>query len=162
MIDVLLLYVFLVVFIIVLFYMILLYSDYDTSIIYRDNTSTGGSITLNSTPSLLTTGGGGSNIEFTPNINFRKKKIYGKIKLVFSSDTQASIDLSIRDAGNSNEIVGDKTTFTIYDSTKYGTTTAFMVFETSSLTSNVHKIQVYASTNSSATLKLHDAVIYYY
>ena len=161
MIDVLLLYVFLVVFIIVLFYMILLYSDYDTSIIYRDNTSTGGTITPNSTPSLLTAADG-SNIEFTPNINFRKKKIYGKIKLVFSSDTQASIDLSIRDAGNSNEIVGDKTTFTIYDSTKYGTTTACMVFETSSLTSNVHNIQVYASTNSSATLKLHDAVIYYY
>ena len=160
MIDVLLLYVFLVIFIIVLFYMILLYSDYDTSIIYRSNKPNGEAVNLTTTQALLTDAT--DNIEFTPNINFRKKKIYGKIKLVFSSNTQADIDLSIRDEGNNNEIIGDKTTFTIYDSTKYGTTTVCMLFETSSLTSSVHNIQVYASTNSTASLKLHDAVIYYY
>lgn len=160
MIDVLLLYLFLVIFIIVLFYMILLYSDYDTSIIYRDNTSAGGTITLNSTPTMLAVGG--SNIEFTPNVNFRKKKIYGKIKLVFSSNTQANIDLSVRDAGNNNETVGDKTTFTIYKSTDFGTTTVHMNFETSSSTSGVHNIQVFGSANSTTDVELYNATIYYY
>lgn len=160
MIDVLLLYLFLVVFIIVLFYMILLYSDYDTSIIYRNNTSIGGTITLNSTPTMLAVAA--SNIEFTPNVNFRKKKINGKIKLVFSSSSQVNIDLSVRDAGNNNETVGDKTRFTIYNKTNFGTTTVYLIFETSSSTSGVHNIQVFGSANSSTDVKLHDAVIYYY
>ena len=162
MLEVALLYLFLVVFIIILFYMILLYSDYDTSILYRSNKSSGDTTnSLISTSALLTADS--KNIEFYPNTNFRKRKIYGKIKLIMSSSSEVDVKLRIIDAGNNNEVIGDETTFTLFSEQTFGTTTAAMSFESSELSgSNAHQIQVHASSDTPGTVKLHDAVIYYY
>ena len=93
MLDVALLYLFLVAFIIILFYMILLYSDYDTSILYRSNYSSGDATnSLTSTSVLLTANS--KKIEFYPNTNFRQRKIYGKIKLVMSASATTNIKLN--------------------------------------------------------------------
>ena len=162
MLDVALLYLFLVAFIIILFYMILLYSDYDTSILYRSNESSGDETnSLTSTSVLLTANL--KKIEFYPNTNFRQRKIYGKIKLVMSSSSDVDVKLRIIDAGNNTEVIGDETTFTLFPEQTFGTTNSSMTFESSELSgSNAHQIQVHASSNPAGTVKLHDAVIYYY
>lgn len=142
--------------------MILLYSDYDTSILYRSNESSGDTTnSLASTSALLTASS--KDIEFYPNTNFRKRKIYGKIKLIMSSSSEVDVKLRIIDAGNNNEVIGDETTFTLFPEQTFGTTTVAMSFESSELSgSNAHQIQVHASSDTGGTVKLHDAVIYYY
>ena len=83
------------------------------------------------------------------NINFRKKKIYGKIKLIMSSSSEVDVKLRIIDTGNNNEVIGDETTFTLFPEQTFGTTGAVMSFESSELSgSNAHQIQVHASSDT--------------
>ena len=80
-----------------------------------------------------------------------------------SSSSDVDVKLRIIDAGNNTEVIGDETTFTLFPEQTFGTTNSSMTFESSELSgSNAHQIQVHASSNPAGTVKLHDAVIYYY
>lgn len=145
--------------------MILLYSDYETSIIYRTNNPNGDLTNIdNSNMKLLKVNT--TPIEIYTNIDYRKRKTNGKFKLVFSSNNEQNIDLQIRDAAN-NEIVGEKTTFTLQDENIYGTTSVLVDFSTSELNgTDSHLLQVYGqgvnNTDSDVCAKIHRAEIYYY
>ena len=158
------LYLFLVLFIIILFYMILLYSDYNTSIMYITNTPAGKLLSKTGEAILVDSA---DDLKFTPNISFRKKKIYGKLKLVMSTSgaTPVDISLGIKDYGSTaNEVVGEETTFTLHNKETYGKVIAYISFSTSELgkDDNAHDLRVFSSKTIPADVHIHDSIIYYY